>query len=150
MEKCGLFVSRYFWNAGTGSCPWSLNRLWTRIQGQFPVSWFTADLGTRDRNLVSGNIKEQSERKFPRSCKRVPDKVDGRALVEGLKELIWVWRARKFVCEVWPEGATFIKCQNEGCTICNIHYFVLKTLQVRIRTTPPDVLSSVKKIKTSI
>ena len=28
-----------------------------------------------------------------------------------------------------------------------INYFVLKTLQVRVRTTPSDVLSSVKKSK---
>ena len=29
----------------------------------------------------------------------------------------------------------------------SLNYFVLKTLQARVRTTPPDVLSSVKKLK---
>ena len=29
----------------------------------------------------------------------------------------------------------------------SLNYFVLKTLQGRVRTTPPDVLSSVKKSK---
>ena len=32
-------------------------------------------------------------------------------------------------------------------TIPVLNYFVLKTLQVRVRTTPPDGLSSVKKSK---
>ena len=32
----------------------------------------------------------------------------------------------------------------------NLNYFVLKTLQDRVRNTPPNVLSSVKKIETSI
>ena len=34
--------------------------------------------------------------------------------------------------------------------VSSLNYFVLKTLQVRVRISPPDVLSSVKKIKTSI
>ena len=29
----------------------------------------------------------------------------------------------------------------------SLNYFVLKSLQVRVRTTPPNVLSSVKKLK---
>ena len=45
------------------------------MQGQVPVSWFTVESGTRDKNLVSCTRKEQDERNLPRSCKCVPHSV---------------------------------------------------------------------------
>ena len=79
---------------------------------------------------------------------------------------------RKF--NVWPLADTMLGlCSRAGCqnaiftfshfsngfltysqgiphlrfTHTSLNYFVLKTPQVRVRTTPPDVVSSVKKLK---
>ena len=51
--------SIFFPKKPTGFSPWPLNQLLTKMEGQIPVSWFTADLGTRDKNLVSCTRKKK-------------------------------------------------------------------------------------------
>ena len=63
-------------------------------------------------------------------------------------DAVFGWHRKTFLAGQGIANLQFTRTERQLSS--SLNYFVLKTLQVRVRTTPPHVLSLVKKIETSI